>query len=73
VVLDEITYLPKFDIISEPELLAGLRERAPGVHVIVTGRDAGPGLMTAADTATEMRSIRHAFDSDAPARKGIEF
>lgn len=73
VVLDEATYLPKHGVITESELLAGLAARVPGTTVVVTGRGAGPALLEAADIATEMRSIRHAFDRGEKARRGIEF
>jgi cob(I)alamin adenosyltransferase len=43
------------------------------VNVIATGRDAIPELVDVADTVTEMRSIRHAFDQGIGARRGIEF
>ena len=45
VVLDELTYLIVFEMVPEEEILAGLRERAPGTSVVVTGRDASEGLV----------------------------
>jgi cob(I)alamin adenosyltransferase len=73
VVLDELTYLAKYGIVPERELIVGLSQRAAATTVIVTGRDAGPGLLAAADIATDMNCIRHAFDAGVKARKGIEF
>jgi len=73
VVLDEATYPITWGWIDEREVLATIRARPPHVNVIVTGRDATPGLMELADTATEMVKRKHAFDSGVSALKGIDF
>ena len=44
-----------------------------GATVIITGRDAAPELIDIADTATEMRMVKHAYDRGINARKGIEY
>jgi cob(I)alamin adenosyltransferase len=55
------------------EVLDLLSNRPTGLSVIITGRDARREIIQAADTATEMRSLKHAFDQGEPARKGIEY
>lgn len=71
VVLDEVTYPMTFGWIDTDEVVAVLR--AAGVHVVCTGRDAPPALVEAADTVTEMRKVKHAYDAGISAMKGIEF
>jgi cob(I)alamin adenosyltransferase len=73
VILDELTYLVTYNMISEEDLLAGLASRPKGMHVVVTGRDASPGLLEAADLITEMREIKHPYSKGVKARKGIEY
>lgn len=73
VILDELTYLLKYNMISEEELLAGLALRPHDMHVVITGRDASPGLIEAADLVTEMREIKHPYKKGIKAQKGIEF
>lgn len=73
VILDELTYLVTYNMISEEELLAGLALRPGGMHVVVTGRGASPGLVEAADLVTEMCEIKHPYKDGVKARKGIEF
>ncbi|MGB9617109.1 MAG: cob(I)yrinic acid a,c-diamide adenosyltransferase [Desulfomonilaceae bacterium] len=73
VVLDELTYLIKYGFVQEEQILDALRNRASGVHVIVTGRDAPSGLLQMADLVTEMKEIKHPYRSGVKAAKGIEF
>jgi cob(I)alamin adenosyltransferase len=73
VVLDELTYTISFGWVSVDDVVAGLRARAPGTNVIITGRDAPAELIDLADTVTEMRKVKHAFDEGIPARKGLEY
>jgi len=73
VVLDELTYLMKYEMVSEEEIVDFLSERPPDLHVVVTGRDAPPSLIEAADLVTEMREIKHPFTDGIKAQKGIEF
>ncbi|GAA6756593.1 hypothetical protein Thermus77420_20690 [Thermus thalpophilus] len=49
-----------------------MRARPPHVHVVVTGRGAPEALLELADTVTEMRKVKHAFDQGVPAQRGIE-
>jgi cob(I)alamin adenosyltransferase len=73
VILDELTYLVTYRMITEHDLLAGLAARPPEMHVVVTGRGATEGLITAADLVTEMREIKHPFHTGVKAQQGIEF
>lgn len=73
VVLDELTYLIQYGIISEAEVLGVLAERPPGTHIVITGRDAPPGLIAVADLVTEMREIKHPFAQGTKGCQGIEF
>lgn len=72
-ILDELTYLLKFGWLEISELLADLQSRPPMQHVIITGRAAPDTLCEAADTVTEMRDIRHAFQAGIQAQTGIDF
>lgn len=73
VVLDELTYLLNYGIITESEVLATLEARPVGMNIVITGRRAGPGLISLADIVTEMREIKHCYEAGVKAGKGIEF
>jgi cob(I)alamin adenosyltransferase len=73
VVLDEITYPIVWGWISGDEVARTLSQRPELVNVIATGRDAPAELIDVADTVTEMRKIRHAYDSGVRAKRGIDF
>jgi cob(I)alamin adenosyltransferase len=73
VVLDEITYPMNWGWISTPDVVMAIADRAEHVNVIATGRDAPAGLLEVADTVTEMRKVRHAYDAGIAGRRGIEF
>ncbi|HET7522711.1 MAG TPA: cob(I)yrinic acid a,c-diamide adenosyltransferase [Acidimicrobiales bacterium] len=72
-ILDELTYAVKYGWVPVDEVVAGIRGRAPHTNVVITGRDAAPELLEVADTATEMRKIKHAYDQGIKAKKGIEY
>lgn len=73
VVLDEITYPVNWGWISLDDVVASLQARPEKVNVIATGRDAPQELMDIADTVTEMRKVKHAYDSGVMARRGIDY
>jgi cob(I)alamin adenosyltransferase len=73
VVLDEITYPINWGWIPAAEVARTLRERPERVNVVATGRDAPPELIEVADTVTEMRKVRHAYDNGVRAKRGIDF
>jgi cob(I)alamin adenosyltransferase len=72
-ILDEITYAVKYGWVDVTAVADGIRGRAPRTNVVMTGRDAAPELVDVADTATEMRKIKHAYDRGIKAKKGIEY
>jgi cob(I)alamin adenosyltransferase len=72
-ILDEITYIVKYGWVDAGELAAAVRDRAPHTSVVATGRNAPDELIDVADTVTEMRKVKHAYDAGISALKGIEF
>jgi cob(I)alamin adenosyltransferase len=73
VVLDEITYPLNWGWIDLEEVVAVLGGRPPRVNVVVTGRDAPAEVVAIADTVTEMRKVKHVYDSGVRAMKGIDY
>ncbi|HSS60494.1 MAG TPA: cob(I)yrinic acid a,c-diamide adenosyltransferase [Candidatus Limnocylindrales bacterium] len=73
VVLDEVTYPVNWGWIAVDEVVAAIVNRPPTVNVILTGRDAPAELVEVADTVTEMRNRKHAFDKGIRAMRGIDF
>ncbi len=72
-VLDELNYVVTEGYITGEEILDFLRGKPERLSVVITGRNAAPEVMEAADTVTEMRSVKHAFDEGMAAKKGIEY
>jgi cob(I)alamin adenosyltransferase len=62
--------LPIAEVVTE---FAATRLDQPALHIIVTGRDAPPELIEAADLVTEMREVKHPFTAGIRAQRGIEF
>jgi cob(I)alamin adenosyltransferase len=73
VVLDEINYAIGYGMLDPAEVAETLRNRPEMVHVILTGRNAHPTLVELADTVTEMREVKHAYQKGILAQRGIEF
>ncbi len=73
VILDEVTYPMNWGWIDSDEVIATLAERNAGVNVVATGRDAPSGLVEIADTVSEVRKVKHAFDNGVLARKGLDY
>jgi len=74
VVFDEINYCSSYGWISGAEIAEFIREEKPKwMHMILTGRDAAAEVIEAADTVTEMKKIKHAYEADIAATQGIEF
>jgi len=59
--------------ISTDDVVAVIASRPPTVNIVATGRDAPAALIDVADTATEMRKLKHAYDEGVRARRGIDF
>jgi cob(I)alamin adenosyltransferase len=72
-VLDELNIALRYDYLPEAEIIAALLARPPGLHVVVTGRNARPALIEAADLVTEMTAVKHHFAAGVKAQQGIEF
>jgi cob(I)alamin adenosyltransferase len=73
VVLDEINIALRYDYLSLDNVIAVLTARRPGLHVVVTGRNAKPDMIAAADLVTEMTLVKHHFAAGVKAQPGIEF
>jgi iron complex transport system ATP-binding protein len=73
VILDEVTYPITWGWIPISEVVSAITTRPPSVNVIATGRNAPEELIACADTVTEMRSRKHAFDRGVRAIRGIDF
>ena len=72
-VLDELNIALRYDYLPLDEVLAALAARPPMLHVVVTGRNAKPALVEAADLVTEMTPVKHHFAAGVRAQEGIEF
>ena len=73
VVLDEINYAIGYKMLSPEAVAEVLRRKPEMVHVILTGRNAHPLLVELADTVTDMREVKHAYQRGILAQRGIEF
>ena len=73
VILDEGCYAVARNLISEDFVLRLLKEAAPGVTIVLTGRGATQGLIAAADTVSEIRCVKHGFDTGRTAQIGVEY
>jgi cob(I)alamin adenosyltransferase len=73
VVLDEINYAIGYKMLDPAKVVETLKQRPEMVHVILTGRNAHPDLVTIADTVTEMRQVKHAYENGILAQRGIEY
>ena len=71
--LDELNIVLRYDYLPIAEIVETLKARRPDLHVIVTGRNAKPELIEAADLVTEMTMVKHPFRSGVKAQAGIEF
>jgi len=73
VVLDELTYVIKYGHLDVERVADAIRFRPRSQSVILTGRDAQPELVELADTVSEMRKVKHAFEQGIKAQAGVEF
>ena len=73
VVLDEINIALRYGYLSEAAVRVGLEARSARTSVILTGRDAKPGLCEYADLVSEMRAVKHPFEAGIKAVRGIDF
>ena len=73
VVLDEINYAISYGMLDPVVVAEALKGKPEMVHVILTGRNAHPLLVELADTVTEMREVKHAYQKGILAQRGIEY
>jgi cob(I)alamin adenosyltransferase len=73
VILDEINYAISYGMLDPAKVAAALKQRPEMVHVILTGRNAHPTIVDLADTVTEMRQVKHAYEKGVEAQRGIEY
>ena len=72
-ILDEVTYAVSYGWVDAAAVADAVRDRSSRTNVVMTGRDAAPELVVVADTVTEMRKVKHAYDAGITAKKGIEY
>jgi cob(I)alamin adenosyltransferase len=73
VILDELNIALRYDYLPLEAVIDALKARRPMLHVVVTGRNAKPELIEAADLVTEMSLVKHHFAAGVKAQKGVEF
>ncbi|NIR47477.1 cob(I)yrinic acid a,c-diamide adenosyltransferase [candidate division KSB1 bacterium] len=73
VIMDEINYVIDYEFLTVEEVLEVLAKKPPEMHVILTGRNAHPRIIEAADLVTEMKLVKHPYKKGIPAQQGIEF
>jgi cob(I)alamin adenosyltransferase len=73
VILDELNIALRYDYLDIGAVVAALSARRPDLHVVVTGRNAKPELVAAADLVTDMTLVKHHFAAGVKAQPGIEF
>jgi cob(I)alamin adenosyltransferase len=72
--LDEINYVVSYGFLDAQDVVAGIKEKDPHTHVLLTGRNAAEGVIAIADLVTEMKPIKHPYrDQKIKAQPGIEF
>lgn len=72
VILDEVCVAVSCGLLEEHQVLECVQDAPASACIVLTGRGATPGLIDAADTATEMRCLKHAFHAGRPAQMGVE-
>jgi len=73
VILDEINYAISYGMLDVSRVVEGLKKKPEMVHVILTGRNAHSSIVELADTVTEMRQVKHAYEKGVMAQRGIEY
>jgi cob(I)alamin adenosyltransferase len=72
-VLDELNIALRYDYLDLGKVVEALKARRDDLHVVITGRNAKPALIEAADLVTEMTAVKHHFSAGVKAQQGIEF
>ena len=73
VIFDELNYVLHYNFLSVQDVLDGLAQKPPQMHVVITGREAPDALIAVADLVTEMREIKHPYQAGIAAQPGIDY
>lgn len=73
VILDELTYLPALGFLEVEKVVEAIRAKPARLTVIITGRNAASELIEIADTVSEIKAVKHAYQQGIKAQKGVEF
>ena len=73
VILDEINYAISYKMLDSAMVVEAMKRKPEQVHVILTGRNAHPTIIELADTVTEMKQVKHAYEKGVLAQRGIEY
>lgn len=73
ILLDELTYMLAYDYLPLEDVLTALDQRPPHQHVVVTGRGCHRALLERADTVSEVKNVKHAFDAGIKAQRGVDW
>ncbi|MEJ8325441.1 cob(I)yrinic acid a,c-diamide adenosyltransferase [Kosakonia sacchari] len=73
VLLDELTYMVAYDYLPLETVLNALRKRPASQTVIITGRGCHRDILDLADTVSELRPVKHAFEAGVKAQQGIDY
>lgn len=71
--LDELTYMLAYHFLDEASVLEALRNRSPQLSVVITGRGGGSALRELADTVSEVKNSKHAYEAGIKARRGVDY
>ncbi len=73
VILDEINTAVELGLLDVEEVLEIIAHKPRKLHLVLTGRNAHPSIIEAADLVTDMRNLKHPYENGMPARKGIDY
>lgn len=73
IILDELNYAIKFNLITVEDAVALIEAKPASLHLVITGRDAREEIIERADLVTEMKEIKHPYKKGIKAQRGIEF
>ncbi len=73
IVMDELNIILRYDYLDIAKVVEAVRNKPEALHLCITGRDAKPELIEVADTVTEFKKVKHAYDAGIRAMRGIEF
>ncbi|HEY0962854.1 MAG TPA: cob(I)yrinic acid a,c-diamide adenosyltransferase [Pseudomonadales bacterium] len=71
--LDELTYMLAYQFLDEQRVLDAIGARSPRLSVVVTGRGGGTALRELADTVSDVKNVKHAYEAGIRARRGVDY